>query len=120
METLASIFLVRLFPTYRIIIYKVRNDTWKPIFEIIIIVCCYNTDEYDGLDWHTRYAIIKGICMGLKYLHEELKPPIYHLDLKPANVLLDEKMVPKIADFGLSRLFGEEQTLITKSFMGTQ
>ncbi|CAL5090456.1 unnamed protein product [Urochloa decumbens] len=79
----------------------------------------YLSDEYHGLDWHTRYAIIKGICMGLKYLHEELKPPIYHLDLKPANVLLDENMVPKIADFGLSRLFGEEQTRITKSSMGT-
>ncbi|XP_039808827.1 putative receptor-like protein kinase At4g00960 isoform X2 [Panicum virgatum] len=79
----------------------------------------YLSDEYHGLDWDTRYAIIKGICMGLKYLHEELEPPIYHLDLKPANVLLDEKMVPKIADFGLSRLFGEDQTRITKSSMGT-
>ena len=86
---------------------------------IMIIVCCYNTDEYHGLDWDTRYAIIKGICMGLKYLHEELEPPIYHLDLKPTNILLDENMVPKIADFGLSRLFREEQTRITKSSMGT-
>ena len=78
------------------------------------------TDEYSGHDWPTRYAIIKGICEGLKYLHEELKPdPIYHLDLKPANILLDDNMSPKLADFGLSRLFGEEQTRITESFMGT-
>lgn len=63
--------------------------------------------------------LIKGICMGLKYLHEELESPIYHLDLKPANILLDENMMPKIADFGLSRLFGEECTQITKSYFGT-
>ncbi|KAF7076345.1 hypothetical protein CFC21_081009, partial [Triticum aestivum] len=64
-----------------------------------------------GHGWNTRYAIIRGICKGLKYLHEELESPIYHLDLKPANVLLDEDMTPKIADFGLSRFFfGEEQT----------
>lgn len=76
-------------------------------------------DEFSGHDWCTRYAIIKGICHGLKYLHEELESPMYHLDLKPANVLLDENMVPKIADFGLSRLFGGEHTQITKSSMGT-
>ncbi|KAL6639789.1 hypothetical protein ACP70R_022611 [Stipagrostis hirtigluma subsp. patula] len=76
--------------------------------------------ENHGFDWHTRYAIIKGICEGLKYLHEDLKPPIYHLDLKPANILLDENMVPKIADFGLSRLFEDEQTRITKSCIGTR
>ncbi|KAM0891670.1 hypothetical protein ACQ4PT_026242 [Festuca glaucescens] len=78
------------------------------------------SDEYSGIDWRTRYGIIKGVCDGLKYLHHELKPPMYHLDLKPANVLLDENMVPKVADFGLSRLFGEEQTKITLSSMGTR
>lgn len=77
------------------------------------------TDEYHGLDWSTRYTLIKGISSGLKYLHEESKPPIYHLDLKPANVLVDQKMLPKIADFGLSRFFGEEQTKITQSTLGT-
>ncbi|KAF7011839.1 hypothetical protein CFC21_026102 [Triticum aestivum] len=79
----------------------------------------YLSDEYSGHDWPTRYAIIKGICEGLKYLHEDLKPPIYHLDLKPANILLDDKMVPKLADFGLSKLFGQEQTRVTESRTGT-
>ena len=66
-----------------------------------------------------RYTIIKGICNGLKYLHEELKPPIFHLDLKPSNILLDKNMIPKIADFGLSRFFNEEKSHITNSPIGT-
>ncbi|KQK17925.1 hypothetical protein BRADI_1g37626v3 [Brachypodium distachyon] len=72
----------------------------------------YLADESCGLDWHTRYNIISGICYGLHYLHEDWQTntPIIHLDLKPANILLDDNMVPKIADFGLSRLFGEQQT----------
>ncbi|XP_044367574.1 putative receptor-like protein kinase At4g00960 [Triticum aestivum] len=77
------------------------------------------SDECDGLDWHTRYKIIKGTCEGLKHLHEGLDEPIYHLDLKPDNILLDKNMVPKLADFGLSKLFGDKQTRISHSPIGT-
>ncbi|CAM0948545.1 unnamed protein product [Alopecurus aequalis] len=76
-------------------------------------------DESDGHDWPTHYAIINGVCEGLEYLHEKLESPMYHLDLKPANVLLNKNMTPKIADFGLSRLIGGDKTHMTKSAIGT-
>lgn len=64
------------------------------------------TDESCGFDWHTRYQTIKGICQGLHCLHDG---GIAHLDLKPDNILFDEKMVPKLLDYGLSRVFSEER-----------
>jgi interleukin-1 receptor-associated kinase 1/coatomer subunit beta' len=76
-------------------------------------------DEFHGLDWQTRYKIIKGTCEGLKYLHEGLGSPMYHLDLKPGNILLDKNMAPKLADFGLSKLVCDNQTQSTTSFLGT-
>ncbi|KAM3353922.1 hypothetical protein ACQJBY_024860 [Aegilops geniculata] len=67
----------------------------------------YISDASSGLEWRDRYKIIKGICEGLNYLHTQ---NIVHLDLKPANILMDDKMVPKITDFGVSRCFKEDQT----------
>ncbi|XP_037422874.1 probable ion channel POLLUX isoform X2 [Triticum dicoccoides] len=63
-----------------------------------------------GLDWQTCYKIIKGVCSGLNYLHSV---NIYHLDLKPANILLDNNMMPKIGDFGISRIFPSAKTITT-------
>uniref|UniRef100_A0ACD5UJ79 Uncharacterized protein n=1 Tax=Avena sativa TaxID=4498 RepID=A0ACD5UJ79_AVESA len=68
------------------------------------------TDESSVLEWSMRFGIIKGICNGLNFLHEECR--MVHLDLKPENIMMDAKMMPKIADFGLSRIFGNQQTRI--------
>ncbi|XP_071699885.1 G-type lectin S-receptor-like serine/threonine-protein kinase At1g61370 [Rutidosis leptorrhynchoides] len=57
------------------------------------------------LDWVTRFNIIKGIGRGLIYLHRDSCLRIVHRDLKCSNILLDEKMNPKISDFGLARTF---------------
>lgn len=69
-------------------------------------------DELEGLEWHTRYQIIKGVCEGLQYLH--LEKCILHMDLKPSNILLDHLMVPKITDFGISRHLDGISRAVTK------
>lgn len=72
------------------------------------------------LSWERRLNIILGIARGLRYLHEESQLKVIHRDLKASNILLDGDINPKISDFGLARLFGEDETHgMTNRVVGT-
>ncbi|KAJ4840040.1 hypothetical protein Tsubulata_049580, partial [Turnera subulata] len=60
------------------------------------------------LAWKTRHNIILGIARGLLYLHQDSKLQVIHRDLKPSNILLDSNLNPRISDFGLARIFGDD------------
>ncbi|GKV16523.1 hypothetical protein SLEP1_g27154 [Rubroshorea leprosula] len=59
------------------------------------------------LIWIERLQVALDVACGLEYLHGR-KPPIVHRDLKPDNILFNEYMQAKIADFGLSKAFATE------------
>ncbi|NP_001281143.1 interleukin-1 receptor-associated kinase 4 [Cynoglossus semilaevis] len=70
------------------------------------------------LTWRQRCSIAEGTARGLEYLHRNHH---VHRDVKSANILLDETLMAKISDFGLTRAStkGTSTTMMTERIVGT-
>lgn len=79
----------------------------------------FDKNKVQILNWKQRFDIIVGTAEGLAYLHGGAKERIIHRDIKSSNVLLDENLTPKIADFGLARCFAADQTHLSTGIAGT-
>jgi len=55
------------------------------------------------LSWPQRLNILLGTARAIQFLHQD-SPSLIHGDVKSSNVLLDERLMPKLGDFGLARL----------------
>ncbi|XP_027340223.1 putative leucine-rich repeat receptor-like protein kinase At2g19210 [Abrus precatorius] len=85
-----------------------------------------NLEEYlsdarrEPLSWRQRIQIAVDAAQGLEYLHHGCKPPIIHRDIKTANILLNEKIRAKVADFGFSKFLStENESHISTAVVGT-
>ncbi|KAM7497814.1 hypothetical protein LguiA_022228 [Lonicera macranthoides] len=79
----------------------------------------HQNEEGAILDWKCRKKVVLDIAKGLSYLHEDCRQKIICLDIKPQNILLDENYNAKVADFGLSKLVGRNQSQVMTTMRGT-
>nr|CAB3470466.1 unnamed protein product [Digitaria exilis] len=106
-----------------------RSSSDLPLMDLAsILAATENFSKANKLDpsksaqlgWSTRHNVILGIARGLLYLHEDSLLKVVHRDLKASNVLLDDKMSPKISDFGMAKIFEDDSDAInTGRVVGT-
>nr|KAF6492284.1 interleukin 1 receptor associated kinase 1 [Molossus molossus] len=63
----------------------------------------FQTQACSPLSWPQRLDILLGTARAIQFLHQD-SPSLIHGDVKSSNILLDDRLMPKLGDFGLARL----------------
>ncbi|XP_058088659.1 lysM domain receptor-like kinase 3 [Magnolia sinica] len=72
---------------------------------------------HQPLTWNARAQIALDAARGIEYIHDHTKARYVHRDIKTSNILLDEGLRAKVADFGLAKLVersGVEDCIVTR------
>ncbi|CAO2204922.1 unnamed protein product [Urochloa humidicola] len=68
-----------------------------------------------SFSWDKLNEIALGIARGINYLHGGCDMQILHFDIKPHNIILDNNFTPKVADFGLAKLYPRDNSFVPVS-----
>ncbi|XXG89608.1 hypothetical protein AAC387_Pa12g1570 [Persea americana] len=79
----------------------------------------YNAGGSTILTWPRRLTIAHQIAECVTYLHNNSDPRIFHVDVKSANILLDDNLNAKLSDFGHSQIIEPGQSDISMAAEGT-
>ncbi|KAL1449740.1 hypothetical protein WDU94_002220 [Cyamophila willieti] len=80
------------------------------------LACKENTPP---LTADTRWSIALDVAEALNYLHTGLPTAVIHRDVKSMNILLNDRLEAKLADFGIVREMSVQRTIHTRNIAGT-
>lgn len=91
--------------THTNLIHPAHFSIYKEIPYLVLPFCRQGSSELlvgNLTEEKAVWRYLYDVAAGLDYLHTKCSPPIIHLDMKPANVLINDHGNYAITDFGIS------------------